>query len=794
MLRLVVPTTNDRPVVQFSLGTARRPDGSSLAVDPNSLLLNGRPWPVVMGEFHYSRCPADQWRRELLKMKAGGIDIIATYVFWIHHEEIEDRFDWSGCRDLRKFIQMVQEVGMYALVRCGPWCHGEVRNGGFPDWLLDKGWRLRTNDPNYLAKVRTLYSQIAEQLRGLLWKDGGPVIGIQLENEYAGPAEHLLTLRRLARDVGLDVPFYTRTGWPNLSSPIPFGQILPLYGAYAEGFWDRQTTPMPGRYWAGFHFSRLRNDTNIANELLGRPAAIDQPDDTLYPYLTCEVGGGMMSSYHRRVLIRPADIESIALVKLGSGSSLLGYYMYHGGVNPDGKATTLMESQATRYTNYNDMPVKNYDFQAPLGQYGQIRPHYHLLRRLHLFIHDFGSDLVRMPTYLPDTRPNGPHDVDTLRWSVRSDGKAGFIFVNNYERLRSMPAKDAIQFEILLPSGRLAIPDRPITIPQDHCLIWPFNLDLAGGIRLAWATARPLCRLDNGQDHVIFFAATDGIPAYFCLPSGLHIETSSGSLDAISDTQIVRDPRPGRVPAIQIDNGPSNIQIVLLDRTDSLRLWKARWAGRDRVFLTNAGLVVDGNELELTIEPGQAPWVCIYPCPAGVLRGNHSLDGRDDGIFKVFWLDQEARPDIRPSLTLIRPAHGNRRITIGSRQVASAPNDLEMEKAALWRIILPEGMDLGSDPILQVRYVGDLAKVWLDGRLIIDDFYNGNPLEIGLAHYLKHGQDARLEIAVLPLARDVPIYLPQQVIAEMEAADGIARIEDVRLIHRNRVLLTATGI
>ena len=121
---------------------------------------------------------------------------------------------------------------------------------------------------------------------------------------------------------------------------------------------------------------------------------------TKYPFLTCEIGGGMMSSYHRRILFNPKDAEATTLVKLGSGSTLLGYYMYHGGGNPEGKLSTLMESQATKY--WNDMPVKNYDFQAPIGEYGQIREQYHLLRRLHLFLHEWGPVLADMPATLPD--------------------------------------------------------------------------------------------------------------------------------------------------------------------------------------------------------------------------------------------------------------------------------------------------------------------------------------------------------------------------------------------------------
>ena len=108
------------PVMEgYKMGGAQNPDGITLTLDSNSLLLNGKPWTPVMGEFHFSRYPENEWREELLKMKTGGIDIVSTYVFWIHHEEIERQFDWSGSRNLRRFIQTCQEVGLKVFVRCG---------------------------------------------------------------------------------------------------------------------------------------------------------------------------------------------------------------------------------------------------------------------------------------------------------------------------------------------------------------------------------------------------------------------------------------------------------------------------------------------------------------------------------------------------------------------------------------------------------------------------------------------------------------------------------------------------
>ena len=182
--------SNPRPFANFQpfkLGTAVNPQGVALTANGVSLLQDGKPIVPVMGEFHYSRYPRAEWRDELLKMKAGGITVVSSYVFWIHHEEVEGKFDWSDNRDLRAFVQFCGEVGLRCILRCGPWDHGEVRNGGFPEWLLDKHLKLRTNDAAYLKEVAKLYAAIAGQVKGMLWKDGGPVIGIQIENEYGGP-------------------------------------------------------------------------------------------------------------------------------------------------------------------------------------------------------------------------------------------------------------------------------------------------------------------------------------------------------------------------------------------------------------------------------------------------------------------------------------------------------------------------------------------------------------------------------------------------------------------------------
>ena len=102
------------------------PAGVEINANSRYLTMGGKPWSPVMGEFHFSRVPLADWETELRKMKAGGIDIAATYIFWIHHEEIEGQFDWSEKRNLRHFVELCAKVGLYAYPRLGPWAHGEI--------------------------------------------------------------------------------------------------------------------------------------------------------------------------------------------------------------------------------------------------------------------------------------------------------------------------------------------------------------------------------------------------------------------------------------------------------------------------------------------------------------------------------------------------------------------------------------------------------------------------------------------------------------------------------------------
>src|ERR1035438_10449045 len=249
-------------------------------------------------------------------------------------------------------------------------------------------------------------------------------VGIQLENEYSmrGPGageEHILALKRLAIESGLDVPLYLVTGWDNAA--VPRRAVLPVYGGYPDAPWDGSLTKLPPPEVYSFRFqSRVAANMGAVSSADAMAAPSSAPPSTpdLLPYFTAEMGGGNEVTYHRRPVIQDDDVAAMLPVMLGSGVNLYGTYMFQGGENPEGKLSPLQESQATGYPN--DVPIKSYDFQAPLGEYGQERASFRKLKVLQYFLNDFGADLAPMMVHAPDAIPKNPEDLSVPRASVRS--------------------------------------------------------------------------------------------------------------------------------------------------------------------------------------------------------------------------------------------------------------------------------------------------------------------------------------------------------------------------------------
>lgn len=571
---------------------------------PKYMHKNGKPWFPVMGELHYSRYPRQYWRESIYKMKAGGVETISTYVFWIHHEEIEKEYDFTGDRDLRAFVNTVKECNMTMILRIGPWCHGEVRNGGMPDWLLKKDYEVRTNQDSYLEEVERYYKKIEEQVNGLLYKDGGPIIGIQIENEYGHCGglqgeegeEHMRRLTQMAKKVGLITPFYTATGWGGAVT----GGLLPVMGGYCEAPWDQRLTEIEPS--GNYVFTKERNDHNIGSDY-GFGTGITYDLDK-FPFLTAELGGGLQVTHHRRPVAGAKDIGAMSMVKLGSGVNLLGYYMYHGGTNPKGKLTTLQESRATGYAN--DLPVFSYDFSAPIREYGQMSETLREIKLLAMFVQEFGSDLCEMDTYLPESNPLYQNNFKDLRTSVRRKGNRGYLFVNNYQRRYVMEEHLEETLKVELDQEIVIYPKRDIK--NGDFFFYPFHMNVGDGI-LKTALATPLCVLHNTpEDTYIFYADVE--------------------------------------PAYNWSKEPTNASVITISREDALKSWKI---GKEKEFfiISNGDIIETASGYELMNRHGEM--IKSYPELNFVPQG-YELKGTENGFYVYECINPQGKGLVECSL------------------------------------------------------------------------------------------------------------------------------------------------
>jgi beta-galactosidase len=763
------------------LGTARAPDGSTLGINNQYLTRNGQPWLPVMGEFHYSRSPADSWEAELLKMKAAGIDIVASYVMWDHHEERDGEFDWSGNRDLRRFVQLAAKAGLDVVVRIGPWVHAEVRYGGIPDWVVN-AMPTRGDDPQYLQAVERLYTQIGRQLDGQLWKQGGRVIGIQLENEYNlnGPGQgagHMATLKRLALKAGLDVPLYTATAWDG--ALYPSGEITPVFGGYPDAPWATSSKELPPSETYAFRFdSRVSGDLGAQTAAHSPGTAMADMGQT--PFLGAEYGAGLPAMYRRRTLVSPDDIGAMLPVQLGSGVNLMGYYMFHGGRNPVGR-TTLEES--TLSGGYNDTPLINYDFNAPLGPDGQQRPVLEKLRPFHYFVHDFGARLAPMTVRKPEQVPASPADLAAPRFSVRSKGDSGFLFLNNHVRQYPMAPQKGVRFAVNLPGGLLEFPARPIDVPDNAYFVWPFNFDL-DGTRLVYATVQPVARLDNGSEGVAYvFGATQDVDAELAFDAAAASCIKAPQARVTPDgTRIVVDRVAAGTSAALTLNCPGArpVTVIVLTPAQLGQLAIGEFGGRRRLVLSEQQAYFDKGRLQLR-SAGQPRFrAAVFPPLGPKAKASAALaHAQDDGLFQVL---EAALPErsVQVTVTLLREARkiGAPALTGPAKSVVQ-PSPESFRAAAAWQVAVQPAQLAGLDgALLDIDFAGDIGRLFSGTRMLDDWYYNGQLWQFDLGR-LKAELKSPLTVTVLPLRADTPVYLPRE---HLPAFDGKAQIAALRKV------------
>ena len=736
--------------------------GRELSFTNYYMQMNGKPFLGISGECHYARVHERQWEDTLLKMKMGGINTVATYVFWIHHEEKEGVFRFDGNRNVRRFLQLCQKHAMHAIVRIGPFAHGEVRNGGLPDWLYGKPFEVRSSNEGFLACTRRFYRKLAEQFRGLYFQDGGPIIAAQIENEYmhsASPWEmttgitnewvpagcegdtYMLALKRIAQEEGIVTPFYTCTAWGGAATPAE--EMLPVWGGYA--FWPwifhdyRGPHPATPEYiYRDYHNHAVPKTYNFE--------PVYDPENL--PYVCCEMGGGMTCYYPYRFQLPYESVDAMANIKLASGCNFLGYYMYRGGSNPRGETTPFL--------NECQCPKISYDYQAPIGEFGQLRPSYYRLKALHQLARNYQEQICELETVLPEgAQEIAPEDVNTLRYAVRTDGRRGFLFLNNYQDHVLCREKRNETIRLKTQAQDVVIPG--ISLAAGEEAILPFGMDVEG-YHLVYARAQPLSIIRNENGAVYFFFCPSGMePEYVWDSTGL---MSVSGKRADQSTVKVR-PEAGRLSSYTLEGEHGTVRIVTLTREQSLMFYEVEKDGQKHAVLCDAPLLQDGGRLrvESPCEGQTETLLLAYPkLNLAAKEKNVLAEPVEEGLFAGLRLRWDACVLASKALTARKTGMG--------RYVVS----------------LPQPADDDKDCLLQIRYRGDIGHAFADGVLISDHFCNGAVWEIGIKETLLQETAQELTILITPNKAEACVDVSSTMAGRMEQMAGaVEELKEVKL-------------
>ena len=256
---------------------------ANLTYKGKSFYMDGEPFVVISGAMHYFRIPEEYWRDRLLKLKECGFNCVETYTCWNLHEPREGEFDFSGRLDIARYVEIATEVGLYVILRPGPYICAEWDFGGLPSWLLtyDK-MDLRCMDEVYLSKVRRYYGELLERLRPYFASNGGNIVMLQVENEYGSygnDKDYLKAILDIYKDMGIESLFFTSDGPTHTmlgGGTLPGVLAVANFGsnprAAAEVMYDKFPDQpfMCGEYWNGWfdHWGETAHDRNM-NEVIG---------------------------------------------------------------------------------------------------------------------------------------------------------------------------------------------------------------------------------------------------------------------------------------------------------------------------------------------------------------------------------------------------------------------------------------------------------------------------------------------------------------------------------------------
>lgn len=337
---------------------------STFAISDSAFLLDGKPFQIKAGEMHPARVPHQYWADRLRMIHAMGLNTVSVYVFWNQHEPNQGQFNFTGDADIAQFVRLAQKEGLWVILRPGPYVCAEWEFGGYPWWLLKSPeMKVRSQDPRFLAASARYLKMLGEQLAPLQITRGGPIIMVQVENEYGSyGSDHVYMekIRDMDRDAGFDVPFFTADGGGNMMANGSLPGVLPgLNGGSGPNIMKEIGRYRPAGPWFVPEFY---------------PGWLDHWGE---PHARTAIAG----------LVRETEWE------LTNGVSFC-YYMVFGG-------TSFGFMSGANYGGQFQPQPTSYDYDAPIDEAGHPTKKYFALRDV------LGKHLAPGET-LPDVRVNAP--------------------------------------------------------------------------------------------------------------------------------------------------------------------------------------------------------------------------------------------------------------------------------------------------------------------------------------------------------------------------------------------------
>ncbi len=370
----------------------------TFAISNGNFLLDGKPFQIISGEMHFARIPRAYWSARLRMAKAMGLNAVCTYVFWNIEEPEKGKFNFKGNADVAAFVRMAQQEGLWVIVRPSAYACAEWEFGGYPYWLLnEKGMKVRSRDPEFMKLMKAYYEQLGKYLAPLQVTRGGPILMVQIENEYGSygdDKEYLKMNEKLMRQAGFDVPFYTLDGIDRVSKGSVEGALPAIDGS--------------------IDIKQIEDTVNANHGCLG-------------PYFIGEWYPGWFDDWGKPFNKVSSKVCAEQMDTILAHGLSVNMYMAHGGT------TRAFMNGANFNDNLPYSPqISSYDYDAPIDEAGHPTQKYYALRRViekHL---PAGTKLPEVPPVenvitIPKFRLKYAVDItDVLPKPVRSEMPLSF--------------------------------------------------------------------------------------------------------------------------------------------------------------------------------------------------------------------------------------------------------------------------------------------------------------------------------------------------------------------------------